>query len=103
MTLWHLNRKDHPAKGIPEKDLLTCILCPNGCHLRYEADGSVSGATCKRGEAYALQERSTPMRTLTFTLRTEAGTLVPVRTEQPIPRSSLLSCAKELGSVVLPH
>jgi len=103
MTPWKLSRKDDPAKGIPEKDLLTCTLCPNGCHLRYEEDGSVSGAKCKRGVAYALQERTAPMRTLTFTLRTESGTLVPVRTDRPIPRSSLLECAKQLQTVVLPE
>jgi len=102
-TPWELKRKSEPAKGLPEPNLLTCTLCPNGCHLIYEEDGTVSGAKCKRGVAYAVQERTVPMRTLTFTLRTEAGTLVPVRTDHPIPRASLLEAAAELQKVTLPN
>ena len=47
---------------------LTCIVCPKGCQLTVELEGkailSVSGHTCKRGEAYAVSECSAPMRTL---------------------------------------
>ena len=25
---------------------LICIVCPNGCHLHYEEDGTISGAVC---------------------------------------------------------
>lgn len=101
MTPWKLDRKSEPAKGLPDPEALNCILCPNGCRLRYEPDGSVSGNRCKRGEEYALQERTAPMRTLTLTLRTESGALVPVRTDRPIPREKLLEGAAELQGVVL--
>ena len=103
MTPWKLDRKSEPAKGLPDPDAINCILCPNGCRLHYGEDGSVSGNRCKRGEEYALQERTAPMRTLTLTLRTEGSTLVPVRTDKPIPREKLLEAAKALQSVVLPH
>lgn len=102
MTPWKLDRKSEPAKGLPEPDALNCILCPNGCRLRYEADGSVSGNRCSRGEEYALQERTAPRRTLTLTVRTESGRLVPVRTERPIPREKLLEGAEKLQQVILP-
>ena len=102
MKPWKLDRKSEPAKGLPDRDALNCILCPNGCRLRYEDDGSVSGNRCSRGVEYALQERTTPQRTLTLTVRREDGHLVPVRTERPIPREKLLEAAEKLQSVVLP-
>ena len=103
MTEWSLSRQDEPAKGLPDPNALNCILCPNGCRLRYESDGSISGNRCKRGEEYAIQERTAPMRTLTLTLRTESGALVPVRTDRPIPREKLLNAAAQLQTLVLPE
>ena len=102
MTAWEASKQPTPAKGLPEKDALNCILCPNGCRLHYEADGSITGNRCERGVEYARQERSNPLRTLTLTLRTVSGTLVPVRTDRPIPRSGLLEAAAALGKIVLP-
>ena len=103
MTEWSLSRQDEPAKGLPDPNALNCILCPNGCRLRYESDGSISGNRCKRGEEYAIQERTAPMRTLTLTLRTKSGALVPVRTDRPIPREKLLDAAAQLQTLVLPE
>ena len=37
----------------------TCIVCPNGCEIRVESDGSgyrISGEGCPRGKTYVLQE-----------------------------------------------
>ena len=90
-------------EGLPDPEALNCILCPNGCRLRYEADGTISGNRCKRGEEYAIQERTAPMRTLTLTVRTEGGALVPVRTDRPIPREKLLEAAEKLQTLVLPE
>ena len=42
------------------------------------------------------------MRTLTLTLRTESGALVPVRTDRPIPREKLMEAAGKLQTIVLP-
>ena len=44
---------------------LTCISCPLGCPLKVETDGagqvvSVTGNTCKRGEAYGRKEVTAP-------------------------------------------
>ena len=47
---------------------LTCIVCPMGCRITVENAGGeyrVSGNTCKRGETYAIQAITCPMRTLT--------------------------------------
>ena len=103
MEPWVLSRLSEPAKGLPEPDALNCILCPNGCRLRYEADGSISGNQCKRGEQYALQERTDPVRTLTLTVRTETGTLIPARTAEPIPKAKLLQAVQLLQRMTLPN
>ena len=46
---------------------MTCIVCPNGCHLSVEGEGGmlrVSGNQCKRGEDFAKAELTHPMRTI---------------------------------------
>lgn len=102
MTPWIPDRKSEPAKGLPDPDALNCVLCPNGCRLQYEPDGTISGNLCKRGADYAVQERTSPQRTLTSTLRTESGILVPVKTDHPIAKEKLLQAAQTLQKVVLP-
>lgn len=81
---------------------LTCTVCPKGCQLTVELDGknvvSVSGHTCKRGEAYALSECSAPMRTLTTTVPVTDGGVVPVKTEGAIPKELLLECMKAINA-----
>ena len=78
---------------------LTCISCPLGCPLRVETDPSgavlsVSGNTCKRGEAYGRKEVSSPERTVTSTVRVEGGSapLVSVRTKGDIPKGKIFDC-----------
>jgi|GEM_PF-44039 len=71
---------------------LTCIECPKGCHLTVEIEGGqaikVSGNQCPKGEKYAVSEVENPVRTLTSSVLAEglALKMVPVRTDQPIPR-----------------
>ena len=63
---------------------MTCIVCPNGCSLKVEKkDGvwEVSGNQCKRGEAFAVEEMTHPMRTICSTVRTvfPGVSVIPVR------------------------
>ena len=102
MKPWTLSRKSEPVKGIPDPNTLNCILCPNGCRMRYEADGSINGQRCSRGWIYALQERKEPLRTLTLTLRTQSGALVPVRTNRPIPQARLMEAVAQLQTLSIP-
>ena len=102
MKPWTLSRKSEPAKGIPDPNTLNCILCPNCCRMRYEADGSINGQRCSRGWIYALQERKEPLRTLTLTLRTQSGALVPVRTNRPIPQARLMEAVAQLQTLSIP-
>ena len=85
------------------KKELTCIVCPLGCPLVADIaeDGSitVTGNTCKRGEAYAITECTAPMRTLTSTVRTVGGEVVAVKTDRPIPKERLFDCMKIINSL----
>ena len=74
-----------------------CTTCPSECLLTVEverdADGhvaevcSVTGNNCPRGDKFARQELSCPMRVLTTTVAVSGGdeALIPVRTAEAIP------------------
>lgn len=72
---------------------LTCIVCPVGCNLVAEIEDSkvikVSGNTCPRGVAYAQSECTSPMRTVTTTVRCSNGQILPVKTKTPIPKEKV--------------
>ena len=49
---------------------MTCIVCPIGCQLRADPTKmTVSGNRCTRGRKYALEELTSPRRTVTSTIR----------------------------------
>lgn len=74
-----------------------CTTCPSECLLTVEverdADGavvearSVTGNSCPRGNTFAHQELTCPMRVLTTTVAVSGGdvVLLPVRTAEAIP------------------
>lgn len=82
------------------KKEIICTACPMGCRITVEGnDGgitSIEGYTCGRGEQYGRQEFSHPVRILTTTVKTDDGRLLPVRSEKPLPKESLLSCMEEI-------
>ena len=63
---------------------LTCIVCPKGCQMKAELENgvvtAVEGFTCPRGKQYAIDECTHPMRTVTSTVRTDNGGVIPVKT-----------------------
>ena len=81
---------------------LTCIICPKGCRIKVEYEGtdiiSVAGNSCKRGYAYACDEAIDPKRTVTSTMRTESGKLLPVKTDKPIQKKLIFECMKAINS-----
>ncbi len=85
---------------------LVCIVCPNGCHLSVEKsdDGyQVEGNRCPRGEKFAVQEMTNPLRTFSSTVRAvfkEAGVL-PVRLNGEIPKNKIFEVMKEINKVVV--
>lgn len=75
-----------------------------GCRITVEKDGDnykVSGNTCKRGEAYAVQEMTCPMRTVTSLVKINGGEgpLCPVKTAAPIPKAKIGEALEQLRGV----
>ena len=85
------------------KRALTCIVCPMGCQLEVELDGdkvlSVTGNTCKRGVTYAETECTDPRRVITTTVKTDAGRIIPVKTDKAVPKDLIFECMKEINSL----
>ena len=101
------------------KQEMVCVVCPNGCEIEVETaqDGSIvsiTGATCRRGEAYARQETLSPKRTIASSVRVIGGEqpLCSVRLTQAVPlgdigrvmeaiRGVTLSAPVTIGDVVI--
>lgn len=86
---------------------LTCVSCPIGCQLRVELNEEnkvvgVTGNTCKRGEKYAHDECTNPVRMLTTTIKVNGGSLpvIPVKTSSPIPKEKMFECMKVINNEV---
>lgn len=82
---------------------LTCIVCPRGCQLKVELDDagavlSVSGNLCKRGNVYAFDECTNPMRVVTSTVRCEDGAVVSCKTNTSIPKSLVFDAMKIINA-----
>lgn len=74
------------------KRTMVCVVCPNSCEIEVEIaeNGgvvSVTGATCRRGEAYARQEIEHPARTIASSVLVDGGELplCSVRLTRPVP------------------
>ena len=103
-----------------------CTTCPSECLLTVEverdADGaavevrSVTGNSCQRGDKFAHQELTCPMRVLTTTVAVSGGdeALLPVRTAEAIPltlhaqamnllRGAVVDAPIRMGDIVLPN
>ena len=87
------------------KRVLTCICCPMGCKITAELNGkkivSISGNTCKRGAAYAVDECTNPKRTLTSTVKTAAGEMLSVKTAEAIPFGKMRDVMNALAAVTV--
>lgn len=91
---------------MPEKRIVTCVICPVGCRIEAEVEGgiclSVRGHQCRRGDAYARAEAVDPLRTLTTTMRVRDGEypVVSVKTDRPVPRRLLFSCMEKIQEAI---
>lgn len=87
---------------------MTCVACPLGCQLTVELGEnnevlSVTGNTCKRGEKYAHDECTNPVRMLTTTMKVNGGSLpvISVKTSAPIPKGKMFECMKAINNEVV--
>ena len=101
-----------------------CTTCPSECLLTVEVERdagghvaavrSVTGNSCPRGDKFAHQELTCPMRVLTTTVAVSSGdeALLPVRTVEAIPlelhaqamaliRGLIVDAPIHMGDVVL--
>jgi len=82
----------------------TCIVCPNGCSLKIdEVTLGVTGNSCKRGETFAINELTHPMRTISTTVKTgfKNHPVLPVRVSSDIPKDRIFDCMKEINKTVV--
>ena len=112
--------------NVTETLQFNCTTCPSECLLTVEversADGavvevhSVTGNSCPRGDKFAHQELTCPMRVLTTTVAVFGGdeALLPVRTAEAIPlelhaqamaliRGLVVNAPIHMGDVILPN
>lgn len=114
------------STNVTETLQFNCTTCPSECLLTVEverdANGavaaarSVTGNSCPRGDKFAHQELTCPMRVLTTTVAVSGGdeALLPVRTAEAIPlalhaqamdliRGVVVEAPIRMGNVVLPN
>ncbi len=74
-----------------------------GCFLTVELTDKeitkVSGNTCPRGEQYARDEVTNPVRTVTSTVKVEGGVYerVSVKTKSPVPKGKIFEVMKDIN------
>ncbi|MBE6815430.1 MAG: DUF1667 domain-containing protein [Ruminococcaceae bacterium] len=89
------------------KKNLICVSCPLGCPIEVEIENgeilSVTGNTCKRGDAYARAELTNPVRSLTTTVKLVDGNLpvVPVKSSKPVPKDKMFECMKLINEATI--
>ena len=85
---------------------MTCILCPRGCAMtvRGEVGGlQVVGNSCPKGQEYAINECTNPVRTVTSTVRVSnrEDTMVSVKTATPVPKEKMMEVMAALRSITV--
>jgi len=83
---------------------ITCIICPRGCAMTAKIDDSgvtVTGHSCKRGEEYAINECTNPVRTVTAAVRVanRHNTMVSVKTDAPVPKDKMMDVMAALHKI----
>lgn len=82
---------------------LICIICPRGCALTAEITDSgvtVTGNACPKGQEYAINECTNPVRTVTATVRVSNryNTMASVKTVTPVAKDKMMDVIKVLRS-----
>ena len=90
------------SKNSPEEKHIICTVYPVGCRMNVTVENgipvSVTGNSCPRGKKYALSEISNPRRTLTSSIPVKGKDrcFLPVKTDKPIPKSSIQEAMKQI-------
>ena len=83
---------------------ITCIICPRGCAMTAKLENgtvTVTGHTCPKGEEYAINECTNPVRTVTAAVRVanRYNTMVSVKTDAPVPKDKMMDVMAALHKV----
>lgn len=89
------------------KTEMSCIVCPMSCMITVEQDDitkeilSITGNTCKRGENYARNELTHPMRQLTSTVAIDNGLYnrLPVILSAEVPKEKIFDVMEQIRKV----
>ena len=86
-----------------KRDMI-CIICPRGCALHADIQGenvTVTGYACPRGQNYATQECTTPVRTVTATVRVSNryNTMASVKTLTPVAKDKMMEVMHALRQI----
>ena len=85
---------------------ITCIICPRGCSMVATiADGgvTVTGNACPKGQQYAIDECTNPVRTVTATVRVanRKDLMVSVKTDRPVAKDRMMEVMAALRSITV--
>ena len=86
---------------------ITCINCPVGCRMTVQLSDSgevlsVTGNTCPRGDKYARQECTLPLRMITAVIPVKDSTVpLSVKTSKPVPKSMIMDIMNSLSDVIV--
>lgn len=89
------------------KRTFTCIVCPNGCEIDAEYEGttvlSVKGNLCPKGKTYVTQELTDPRRTIASSVRVRGGELplTSVRLTNAIPKDRIFDVMEAINQCEL--
>ena len=64
------------------------------------SNGYEQGVTTEYNKQYAIDECTNPVRTVTSTVRTVGGGVIPVKTDRPIPKELMFDCMDEIDRAV---
>lgn len=84
------------------KRQFTCIVCPNGCEITAEYEGTeiyaISGQTCPKGEEYVHNELTRPLRNITSSVLVINGELplASVKLSRMIPKAKIFDVMAEI-------
>ncbi|MEG2848557.1 MAG: DUF1667 domain-containing protein, partial [Bacilli bacterium] len=81
-------------------------VCPMGCALvvsKVDGEYIVEGNTCKRGAKYGVDEVTNPRRVITTTVKLSGSylNLLPVKTNDSVPKELMFDIMKLLDGVVI--
>ena len=89
------------------KRTFTCIVCPNGCEIEAEYEGtevrSVTGNLCPKGKKCVTQELVDPRRTIATSVKVLGGSLplASVRLTNAIPKDRIFDAMEAINRQTL--